>query len=47
MVLIAVHAMWLFPLALTVVLWPKFRILLVILAYLPLLIGMAKTRKLG
>jgi Fuc2NAc and GlcNAc transferase len=47
MALIAVHAAWLFPLALTLVLWPRFRVLLVILAYLPLLIGVAKARKLG
>ena len=47
MLLIAVHALWLFPLALTLVVWPKFPVLLVILAYLPLLIGVAKARKLG
>jgi Fuc2NAc and GlcNAc transferase len=47
MALLAVHALWLFPLALTLTVWPKFPVLLVILAYLPLLIGVAKSRNLG
>ncbi len=47
MLLLALHALWLFPLALTLTIWPKFRFFLVILAYLPLLIGMAKARQLG
>jgi glycosyltransferase WbpL len=44
---IALNGLWLFPLAWTSTLWPKFSILLVILAYLPLLAGMAKVHKLG
>ena len=47
MALLAVHALWLVPLALTLTVWPKFPFLLVILAYLPLLIGVAKARNLG
>ncbi len=45
-VLIAVGGLWLFPLAWAVQTWPEFGILLVILAYLPPLWGMAKLRKL-
>ena len=45
MAVIALNGLWLFPLAWTSTTWPKFSILLVILAYLPLLIGMAKMRK--
>ncbi len=45
--LLALNSLWLFPLAWTVTMWPKFAFLLVILAYLPLLVGMAKMRKLG
>lgn len=45
--LLALNSLWLFPLAWTATMWPKFSFLLVILAYLPLLAGMAKTRKLG
>ncbi|PLW87511.1 glycosyl transferase [Halioglobus japonicus] len=45
--LLAINGLWLFPLALTTTLWPKFSFLLVILAYIPLLYGMAKARKLG
>lgn len=44
--LIALNAAWLFPLAWTIWLWPEFQLLLVILAYLPLLLGMAKLRAL-
>ena len=47
MALLALNALWLFPLAWTATVWPKFSFLLVILAYLPLLAGMAKARKLG
>lgn len=45
-VLIAVAGLWLFPLAWAVQTWPEFGLLLVILAYLPPLWGMAKLRKL-
>ena len=47
LLLLALNALWLFPLAWTATVWPKFSFLLVILAYLPLLAGMAKARKLG
>ncbi|QFU75339.1 glycosyltransferase family 4 protein [Halioglobus maricola] len=47
MLLLAINALWLFPLALTTSLCPKFSFLLVILAYIPLLYGMAKARKVG
>jgi Fuc2NAc and GlcNAc transferase len=40
--LIFINAIWLFPLAWAIVLWPQYTISLVILAYLPLLVGMAK-----
>lgn len=40
--LILINAIWLFPLAWAIVLWPQYTITLVILAYLPLLVGMAK-----
>lgn len=43
---IAVNALWLFPLAWTILHWPEFQLFLVILAYLPLLLGMAKLRRL-
>jgi len=45
-VLIALNALWLFPLAWTILRWPQFQLFLVILAYLPLLLGMAKLRRL-
>lgn len=44
MLVIALNALWLFPLAWISTIWPKFPELLVILAYLPLLLGMAKMR---
>ncbi len=44
--LLAVHALWLFPLTWTIWRWPEFQYLLVILAYLPLLLGMVKLRAL-
>lgn len=47
MVVIALNGLWLFPIAWTSTVWPKFSILLVILAYIPLLLGMAKIRKLS
>ena len=47
MLLLALNALWLFPLAWAVQIWPNYGILLVILAYLPLLFGMAKTAKLA
>ncbi|QIB64664.1 MraY family glycosyltransferase [Kineobactrum salinum] len=40
------HALWLLPLAWTIWMWPKFQILFVILAYVPLLLGMARLRRL-
>ncbi len=40
--LIAIQSLWLFPLAWATVLWPQWAITLVILAYVPLLLGMAK-----
>ena len=42
--LVALNALWLFPLAWAIWCWPEFQLLLVILAYLPLLLGMAKLR---
>lgn len=42
--LLALNALWLLPLAWTIWHWPEFQLLLVILAYLPLLLGMAKLR---
>jgi Fuc2NAc and GlcNAc transferase len=47
MALLAVHCLWLFPLAWTVQAWPQFQIFLVILAYFPLLLAMAKIGKLA
>lgn len=44
--LIALNAAWLFPLAWTIWRWPEFQLFLVILAYLPLLLGMVKLRAL-
>ncbi len=44
--LIALNGAWLFPLAWTIWRWPEFQLLLVILAYLPLLLGMVKLRAL-
>ncbi|MBE9539751.1 MAG: glycosyl transferase, partial [Proteobacteria bacterium] len=44
--LIAINGLWLFPLAWCVVIWPQYTAILVILAYLPLLLGMAKIRNL-
>lgn len=46
MTLIALNAIWLFPLAWAVQIRPDWGLLLVILAYLPLLAGMAKVRHL-
>ena len=45
--LVVLNAVWLFPLAWFVQIWPGPGFLLVILAYLPLLAGMAKIRKLA
>ena len=47
LILIALLALWLFPLAWLAGLYPKYGVLLVILAYVPLLAGMAKAFKLG
>jgi Fuc2NAc and GlcNAc transferase len=44
--LLALYALWLFPLACAIGQWPEFQVLLVILAYVPLLLGMAKLRAL-
>jgi len=44
MLLIAINGIWLFPMAWATLLWPQYAIILVILAYLPLLFGMAKIR---
>lgn len=46
MLLVASNALWLFPLAWAVQIWPEHALFLVILAYLPLLAGMAKIRHL-
>jgi Fuc2NAc and GlcNAc transferase len=46
LLLLALNGLWLFPLAWTIWYWPEFQLLLVILAYLPLLLGMAKLRAL-
>jgi len=45
--LILLNALWLFPLAWAVQAWPRFEILLVILAYVPLFAGMVKLRRLA
>ncbi|MEP5567469.1 MAG: glycosyltransferase family 4 protein [Halioglobus sp.] len=45
--LFAVNLLWLIPLACLAALFPKYSILLVILAYLPLVRGMAKVKELG
>lgn len=47
LMLVAIVVFWLFPLALITGLFPKYGVLLVILAYLPLLGGMAKALKVG
>lgn len=47
LLLLALSAIWLLPLAWAVQVWPDYQILLVILAYLPLLLGMAKIGKLA
>lgn len=44
--LLVINALWLFPLAWAVQSWPDYGLILVILAYLPLLYGMAKIREL-
>jgi Fuc2NAc and GlcNAc transferase len=45
--LIAINGLWLFPLAWLIVLFPPYTAVLVLLAYLPLLLGMVKIRNLG
>jgi len=47
MLLLAINVMWLFPLAWAVQAWPSYSIILVILAYFPLLCGMAKVGRLA
>ena len=42
MLLLAINVLWLLPLALAVQFWPEYRLILVLLAYLPLLGGMVK-----
>lgn len=42
LLLLAINGMWLFPIALAVQAWPDYQLFLVFLAYLPLLIGVAK-----
>jgi Fuc2NAc and GlcNAc transferase len=44
LLLLVLHALWLFPLAWAASVWPYSQLFLVILAYLPLLFGMAKVR---
>lgn len=46
LIVLAINLLWLAPLALAVVVWPQHALILVILAYLPLLAGMAKMRRL-
>jgi Fuc2NAc and GlcNAc transferase len=45
MLLLAINGIWLFPIALAVQMWPDLQLFLVFLAYLPLLIGVAKVRR--
>ena len=45
--LLALNVLWLFPLAWAVHIWPNYGFLLVILAYLPLIWGMAKLGRLA
>lgn len=45
LVLLALNALWLFPLSYMATMYPKYSILLVILAYVPLVGGMAKVRE--
>lgn len=46
LLLLALQVLWLTPLAWTIWSWPKFQILFVTLAYVPLLLGMARLRRL-
>ena len=45
--LLAINMLWLFPLALAILKWPDTGLILVFLAYLPLVIGVAKTGRLS
>ncbi|MCP4211678.1 MAG: glycosyltransferase family 4 protein [Halieaceae bacterium] len=45
--LVVVNVLWLFPIACAVQYWPQTTLFMVILAYLPLLLGMAKVGKLA
>ena len=45
--LIVINGLWLFPIAWSVAEWPQYSGILVILAYLPLLLGMVKIRNLA
>ncbi|MFT6287122.1 MAG: Fuc2NAc and GlcNAc transferase [Alcanivorax sp.] len=45
-VVIAMNALWLFPLAWAAKIWPEWQLILVIVAYFPLLCAMAKLRQL-
>ena len=47
MLLLAINVLWLFPIAIAVLAWPDHALFMVILAYLPLLSGMAKIGRLA
>lgn len=47
LMLVAINLLWLYPLAWAVQSWPNHALFLVILAYLPLLLGMAKSGRLA
>jgi Fuc2NAc and GlcNAc transferase len=47
MLLLVINALWLFPIALALRTWPDYALFMVILAYLPLLCGMAKVGRLA
>jgi Fuc2NAc and GlcNAc transferase len=47
MLLLAISVLWLFPIALAVLAWPDHALFMVILAYLPLVSGMAKIGRLA
>lgn len=46
MLLLAINLLWLVPLAVALQFWPQYSLILVFLAYLPLVCGMAKIRSL-
>ena len=47
MLLLAINVIWLLPIALAVLMWPDYALIMVILAYLPLVSGMAKIGRLA